>query len=242
MNHEVAIISDIHGNLQALQAVLKDIDERGIEERICLGDIVGYGGNPAECLELIRTSGFRVVQGNHEAMVTDGSDCSHLYDDVRATILWTRSKLSPEQLAWLAELPLTLEGEDYQAVHASLHQPAKWRYLLTPEEASLHFHNQFKPVCFSGHTHQPMMWLEGEDREVGITNLENIRAGRKQAVNVGSVGQPRDRDERACYLVYRRKERDFWWRRLSYDIDGAQRAILDAGLPAKYAVRLEKGK
>jgi diadenosine tetraphosphatase ApaH/serine/threonine PP2A family protein phosphatase len=242
MSSQVAIISDIHGNVHALRAVLRDIDERGITERVCLGDIVGYGGNPAECVDFIRSSGFRVIRGNHDAMVAGNLGFEGTSEGVREAIAWTRRHLNEEQLAWLAELPMTLEAADYECVHASLFHPGDWRYVRTPGEAALHFAEQRKPVCFIGHTHRPQFWLEGAEHPLAITNLENLRAGKKQIVNVGAVGQPRDGDDRACYVVYRRESQDVWWRRIPYGLEAAQSAIITAGLPSSFAMRLSAGR
>lgn len=243
MNDPVAILSDIHGNLQALQAVIADIEQQGIRERVCLGDIVGYGAQPTECLELLRSKDFRIIlQGNHDAYVAADVDPPNVNDDTLQVIQWTRQVLSAEQRAWLGALPLTWQAEDYEVVHASLHHPEQWGYVLEPGAAAVHFSHQHKEVCFIGHSHQPKMFVEGGDRALDITSLQSLCKDRKQVVNVGSVGQPRDKDERACYVVYRRAEADVWWRRIAYDIEEAQKAIIAAGLPAKYAHRLSFGK
>ncbi|MFC5455981.1 metallophosphoesterase family protein [Prosthecobacter fluviatilis] len=243
MHEPVAIISDIHGNLPALKAVIEDIEKQGIRERVCLGDIVGYGAQPAECLELLIASDFQVIlRGNHEVYVAADEELPNVSAETAEVIRWTRGRFTLEQRAWLGALPMTWQGRDCEAVHASLHQPEQWSYVLEPAAAARHFAHQSKPLCFIGHSHQPKMFVEGEDRALHITSLESVRANRKQVVNVGAVGQPRDKDERACYVVYRRAEQDVWWRRIPYDIAAAQKAILDAGLPGKYAHRLAVGK
>lgn len=242
MNEPVAIISDIHGNLQALQAVIADIEAQGIQERVCLGDIVGYGGHPRECVELIQAKGFRVIQGNHDAYAATDAEPIGISDEAKQVIHWTRSVLSGEQRAWLGSLPLTWQAKGYKVVHASLHHPEQWGYVFDPSAAAQHFAHQQKDVCFIGHSHQPKMFVAGEDKALDITSLESLRKGRKQVINVGSVGQPRDKDERACYVVYRCAEADVWWRRIDYDIKGAQNAIAAAGLPGKYAHRLSFGQ
>ena len=155
---------------------------------------------------------------------------------------WTERAISFEQRSWLAELPMTLERPDFQAVHAMLPHPEEWSYVLTAAHADLHFAYQTRPLCFIGHTHRPAFWVAGEDVGRGITSLEAIDMNRKQLINVGSVGQPRDGDECACYLLYRPDHADVWWRRIPYDIEAAQRAIEDAGLPIKFADRLRFGK
>lgn len=239
----VAIISDIHANLPALTAVLEDIDKLGIEECICLGDIVGYGAQPAECIELLQARNlYAILRGNHDAYVALDEEPTNVSTETAEVIRWTRGMLKSEQRAWLGALPMTWQGTDYEGVHASLHQPDQWGYVLEPSSAAQHFAYQSKPLCFIGHSHQPKMFIEGEDRALDITSLESVRSDRKQVVNVGAVGQPRDKDERACYVVYRRSEQELWWRRIPYDIAAAQQAILAAGLPGKYAHRLSMGK
>lgn len=238
----VALISDVHGNLQALQAVLADIEERRIMERVCLGDIVGYGGNPAGCVDLIRASGFQCVRGNHDAYAAATTALPGRSPDFESACRWMREQLGAERCHWLCNLPLTLSAEDYEAVHTSLHRPEAWSYVLLDGDAGQNFKHQTKPVCFAGHTHQPVLWIENQPRPIEGSGTEALRHGSKHLVNVGSVGQPRDENPCACYVIYRRKEQDVRWRRVAYDIAGAQRAIIDAGLPGKNAGRLDLGK
>jgi diadenosine tetraphosphatase ApaH/serine/threonine PP2A family protein phosphatase len=242
MNNSVAILSDIHGNAHALRAVLQDMADHGINERVCLGDVVGYGGSPGDCIDLLMKHGIPCVQGNHDDMVTSGQKLDTATDATHFSVEWTRSVLSPEQKAWLAALPLTMQAADYEAVHSTLHDPTGWAYVLIAEAAALSFPHQKLPVCFIGHTHRPAFWVEGAALGVDITSIEALKPNRKCLVNVGAVGQPRDRDERACYAIYRRDTQDILWRRVPYDIAGAQQAIIKAGLPAYFAQRLELGK
>jgi diadenosine tetraphosphatase ApaH/serine/threonine PP2A family protein phosphatase len=243
MSESIAILSDVHANLPALEAVLADIESQGIRELLCLGDVVGYGAQPAECIELLRAKDFvTILRGNHDAYAACEVDPPNVSPETLEGIRWTRARLSPEHRDWLGALPLTWQGQDYEAVHASLHRPDEWGYVLEPAAATQHFAHQLKPLCFIGHSHQPKMLVEGEDRALDITSLESIRQDRKQIINVGSVGQPRDKDERACYLIYRRDRLDVWWRRVAYDVSAAQSAIVAAGLPMKFAQRLSHGK
>jgi predicted phosphodiesterase len=237
MSGNVAIISDIHGNLHALRAVLADMEEQGVTERVCLGDVIGYGANPRECIELVREHGFECLKGNHDEMVAWDGDLERVSAATREASLWTRKCLSAQERGWLADLPMTMHGSDYEAVHATLHHPSDWPYVLMADMAALSFQHQTKPLCFIGHTHRPALWVEGEPLGVDITSIENVRPHRRQLVNVGS-----DRDERACYAVYRREQQDIWWRRVTYDVEGAQRAIIEAGLPPYLAQRLALGR
>ncbi len=242
MNNCVAIISDIHANLPALQAVIAHIENQGISERVCLGDVVGYGAQPMECIDLVRASGFQTILGNHDASVAADILPEGFSDLTAQSILWTREALDAEHRAWLRSLPLTLCAGDFEAVHASLHHPLEWNYILGADAAALHFKHQRKEICFIGHSHIPAMYMEGQECALDLTSLESLRKGRKQVVNVGSVGQPRDKNPDACYLIYRRAQADVWWRRVPYDIEAAQRAIAAAGLPGKHAHRLSLGK
>ena len=242
MNNSVAILSDIHGNANALRAVLQDMADHGINERVCLGDVVGYGGSPGDCIDLLMEHGIPCVQGNHDAMVTTGAGLDGVKDATRQSIEWTRRVLTPDQKGWLTALPMTMQAEDYEAAHSSLHHPGEWAYVLRADAAALSFPHQIRPVCFIGHTHSPAFWVEGDEFGVDITSIETLKPSRKCLVNVGAVGQPRDRDERACYAIYRRDTQDILWRRVPYDIAGAQQAIIQAGLPAYFAQRLELGR
>jgi diadenosine tetraphosphatase ApaH/serine/threonine PP2A family protein phosphatase len=239
----IAFISDIHGNLPALRAVLADIAEQEVSEIICLGDVVGYGGQPAECVDLLRERGIQTLKGNHDSMVADGVPIWEGVGVMMAMMWdWTQHALTVDHRQWLHELPMTLEQPGFQAVHAMLRQPEEWDYVFTAAQAAAHFAHQVKPLCFIGHTHRPALWVEGEDDERNIMSLESLDKTRKQVINVGSVGQPRDEDEKACYLLYRPGQQDVTWRRVPYDISAAQRAIEDAGLPVKFADRLRYGR
>jgi predicted phosphodiesterase len=172
----VAIISDIHGNLPAMQAVIADIEQQGIQERVCLGDIVGYGAQPSEYIELLRAKNFHaIIQGNHDAYFAADVDPSNMSDETAEVIRWTRSTLTPEQRAWLGALPLTWQGKDYEVVHASLHQPEQWGYVLEPAAAAQHFAHQLKPLCSIGLL--LAKWHDQDKRiaaykEAEITNIE----------------------------------------------------------------------
>lgn len=241
MPSPIAFISDIHANLPALKAVLADIAEQGISEIICLGDVVGYGGQPAECVELLRERGIATLKGNHDAVVADGPMEDRGRGYMRIMWDWTEQALSFDQRCWLAELPLTLERPGFQAVHATLRHPGDWSYVLTASHANLHFTYQTAPLCFIGHTHRPALWVAGEDAAHDITSPVSLDSRVRQICNVGSVGQPRDGDPRACYLMYEASQQTVMWRRVSYDISAAQNAIEDAGLPLLFAERLSKG-
>jgi len=238
----LALISDIHGNIDPLEMVLADIKKQGATEILCLGDIVGYGAAPSECLEVIRQQCSIVVKGNHDQMAAENGIL--LYPErVAAGIRYARTTLSREQLDWLRELPLAADQYGLTIVHASLARPEEFSYLNTDEEARRHFIRQFTPFCFNGHTHIASIALDGRGIEWGFPDEQPIRfrESHRCAVNVGSVGQPRDGDPRACYGLFDAKDQEFILRRVPYDIKKAQSRMREAMLPWENASRLAVG-
>jgi predicted phosphodiesterase len=241
----IALISDIHGNSDALNAVLDDIRNLGIKAIWCLGDIVGYGAEPAQCIELVKKNCIQVVVGNHDRLAVEGENLSYLSEHVRAGILWARKELSPEQTDWLISLPFSCQEENVTAVHASLCHPEDFSYLDTDQEARLHFLSQETPFSFVGHTHVPMITIEKENSiEWKELKRDSIQLDKtlKYSINVGSVGQPRDEDINACYAIYDPFNSSIQIKRVEYDILAAQRRITEAGLPQVNAARLSVGR
>jgi diadenosine tetraphosphatase ApaH/serine/threonine PP2A family protein phosphatase len=239
----IALISDIHGNIDALKAVMADIDAQTVTSIHCLGDIVGYGAAPSECLTIVRSRCETTVMGNHDLM-TANPGVRLASERVAAGIRYAQDNLSEQDLEWLRSLPLVVTAHDFTMVHASLANPKEFAYLTTDEEARLHFQFQETGVCFMGHTHVPQLifpvsddflWSDLTDQPFRLD--ERIRC----AINVGSVGQPRDHDPRASYGLFDTSRRHFQLRRVPYDIEKAQKRIREAGLPEENAVRLEVG-
>ncbi len=244
-NSKLAVFADVHANLEALQAVLADMEALAISQRVCLGDIVGYAASPAQCLELVRGLGCPVVKGNHdEASATDMA-LDEMRDVAQSGIEFARQKLSPEQRAYLANLPLTSSSEDCQFVHASLNAPGGWHYVMREPDAREHFKVQTKPLCFCGHTHVPTVWHLSNSGNIkswrGHGRIE-FPAGGKTLINVGSVGQPRDLCSAACYAICDPQARWVEFRRVAYDIAKARRKIVRAKLPRYAAQRLSLGR
>jgi predicted phosphodiesterase len=242
------IFSDIHSNLHALRVVLRYAKKRAIDRFVLLGDLVGYGANPNETLDLIRQLEPRVlVRGNHDrACITPGSDQSFSLP-ARMAVSWTRGQLTEEN-AWFLENipmgPLTLEA-GYTIAHGSPLDEDD--YLLHPREALLAFDGFPTQVCFFGHTHLPGGY-ELDDKAQRLTMLTfepgvwfQLRDGCKYLINPGSVGQPRDRDRRLSFMTYDPHHRRLKLHRLDYDHAGAARAILAAGLHSNLAERLHHG-
>jgi diadenosine tetraphosphatase ApaH/serine/threonine PP2A family protein phosphatase len=237
-----AILSDIHGNLEALDAVLADAASRA-DDILCLGDIVGYGADPLACIERVAERARAVVAGNHEHGVAGLLDLDWFNDRARAAAEWTRRRLDGDHLAWLATRPLVAETDDATLVHASPARPAEWDYLVSAEEGYDAFPAFATRVCFVGHSHRPGAWSvgsSGREYEPGATEIE-LERGRRYLVNVGSVGQPRDGDPRAAYALWDVAGRRVTIERVPYDLATARRKILGAGLPRFLAERLSIG-
>ena len=237
-----AILSDVHGNLEALRAVLDDADSRA-DGVLCLGDTVGYGADPEACVDLLAGRARGIVAGNHEYGVADRLDLSWFNRWARAAAEWTRERLDDDHRAWLAALPLSLEFGDATLVHASPAQPDEWEYIVTPEDGWAAFADFVTRWCFVGHSHVPGVWSlgsSGPDHEPRPDVIVSER-GRRYIVNVGSVGQPRDRDPRAAYALWDIEAGRVEIRRVAYDVEAARRKIEAAGLPRFLADRLAVG-
>lgn len=241
---KLAIISDIHGNYHALEAVLAAIDEEGISHIVCCGDVVGYGARPNECVDTIRDRGIPVIAGNHDHACILLTDISNFNEIAKAAVVWTKNKLTEENTAFLKAMPMTIShtAASIFFVHASPKEPNEWNYILTMGEARTNFNYFSERVCFIGHSHQPFI-IENERGNLSCPSKPEIdvKADRRYLINVGSVGQPRDHNPDACYVVYDLENQHIEIKRLKYDLAGSQRAILDAGLPRELAERLAHG-
>ena len=242
-----ALISDVHGNYQALRAVLDDIGRRGISEIYCLGDIVGYGADPSQCLKEILENTDQIVVGNHDHGVVGLTDLSFFNTNARKGAEWSAQALAPEDRKILKGLPLVMRGlsgtGEFLAVHSTPHRPEDWHYILSLDEAEYQFEQFSEPLCFVGHSHQPAFWECDSRGKCSIAGREyvHLEAGRRYIVNVGSVGQPRDGDPRAAYAICDRERMEVSIRRVEYDVKTAQQRIIKAGLPGRLAERLASG-
>ncbi len=237
-----AIFGDIHANLEALQTVLADAQEQGCANFVCLGDIVGYGGSPSECLETVRSLGCPVVRGNHDEGASDESTLEDLNPLAESALRWTREQLTADQRQWLRELKLVRQVRDFTIVHATLDSPGAWGYVTNRFDAMASFSYQFTQLCFYGHTHVPRVFEKADSVRAGRGLDFELERGVKYFVNVGSVGQPRDGDWRASYAVYDAQEQIVAIRRVEYDVETTKRKIREAGLPSLLADRLDLGK
>ena len=237
-----AIFSDIHSNLEALEAVMTDARQRRCTDFVCLGDIVGYNANPAECIQLIRELDCPVVKGNHDEQASIAVSTESFNEMAEEAIGWTREHLSADDKAWLADLRLTRQVRDFTIVHASLDTPERWDYVFDDLDAIASFTYQHTALCFFGHTHWPTAFVRDDTvRRITVGQIM-LTAGRKFFINPGSIGQPRDRDWRAGYCIYDTDRQVVEERRVKYDLETAQRKIRQAGLPDRLADRLAFGR
>jgi diadenosine tetraphosphatase ApaH/serine/threonine PP2A family protein phosphatase len=241
----LALFSDVHSNLEALLAVRAEVSRLGVDRSVCLGDVVGYGASPNDCCAIVRELAAVVVLGNHDAAVSGRVDYSTYYDGARHALDWTASRLSPENLAWLAELPLEhREGDDLGFTHGSPLDPLAYGYLIEEEDlrALLPESEGLPAVNFLGHSHLPRVFaVAGEEVHSLAAPRLKLKPGARYFVSVGSVGQPRDGDPRACFAVYDTETRELEFHRVEYDVAAAARRILDADLFFHFAFRLSRG-
>ena len=239
----VAVISDVHSNLQALEAVLEHAGREGFDELWCLGDIVGYGGRPSECLALVRERSTICLGGNHDLVVSGVLDIDQFTSDAGVAARWTRSVLTPDELEVLARLDPKGERSGVSLFHGSIRDPV-WEYVLTADVADAALRAQKTDLALVGHSHVQLSLA------LGKSGLEGGKAEPDQEVqldattrliNPGSVGQPRDRDPRAAWLLLDGEAGWARFMRSEYAIEGAQSDIRNAGLPTRLADRLSRG-
>jgi diadenosine tetraphosphatase ApaH/serine/threonine PP2A family protein phosphatase len=236
-------VSDIHANLEALQAVLAAVEAYRPDRIYCLGDVVGYGASPNECLELVRKRCSMVLLGNHDAAASGGPEIARFNIHARVAAEWTHRVLTREHREFLQRLPMEYDDDGFHIVHASPATPRDWEYLLDRFDAEPQFAYFTAPVCFIGHTHQPAIFMADpagcRSLPVGTLTLDPQR---RYIVNVGSVGQPRDRDPRACFVVFHEAANRIEYVRVPYPIEAAQEKIRAARLPEVLATRLATGE
>jgi len=237
-----AIIADIHANLEALRVVLDDAKKQNCTHYACLGDVVGYNANPKECLDIIRDMGMPCVKGNHDEYCSSETNLDGFNPHAAEAIQWTRSQLTGDDRQWLKELKYIRLVASFSIVHATLDGPQRWGYVFDRLAAAASFTYQNTAVCFFGHTHVPVAFIRDSVVRGGTYSKFRIEPGRKYFINVGSVGQPRDGNPKAAYVVYDMDEGSVELRRLDYDIAAAQAKIMAAGLPPRLAERLALGK
>ena len=239
----VAVVSDIHANLHALEAVLAEIDAEGVDELWCLGDVVGYGPRPNECCDLVRGRAALSLCGNHDLAVLGTLDVEEFTGDAAAAARWTTSVLGEPQRAWLSSLAPLGRRENAQLFHASPRDPV-WEYVLSEHGALLALLETEAPLVLVGHSHVALaLSWDGRKIDGGLApgGASKSFGRRRWLLNPGSVGQPRDGDPRAAWLLLDTAARRCTFRRIPYDIAGTQKEIRDQRLPEGLAARLAHG-
>lgn len=238
------VLSDVHSNLEALEASLAAMRREGAESFLCCGDLVGYGAQPNEVLETVRgLPNLVCVRGNHDLAALGRMALSWFNEPAQAAVNYTQQVLKPEFRDWLGSLPERHEGPGFSVVHGSPRDPAA-EYLVTEQQFLDNCAHFKSSPCFIGHSHLPVCFLMKEPMGLVMTGrLEEdkpvrVPVGMRSVINAGSVGQPRDHDSRASCGVYDDRERTFRLLRVPYDVAAVQRKILDAGLPEFLALRL----
>jgi diadenosine tetraphosphatase ApaH/serine/threonine PP2A family protein phosphatase len=243
---KIGVFGDIHNNIEALRAAYGALEKAGCDATVCLGDVVGYGASPEECIDFVRERNIPCVRGNHDHYTVQPLDHWAIQPYAKRAIEWMKERLSSDYMDWLDALPFTYEMEGIQFVHASLETSdgSCWPYILNQQTAIFHFFMQKTRFCFFGHTHIPLLFTSNKGQVV-FELLSDRRfpgaGGAKYLMNPGSVGQPRDFDVRASAAVFDTKTRDVELIRVEYDVEGAQKKIIDAGLPESLAKRLSMG-
>ncbi len=257
-----AVISDIHSNIEALDAVLNKCKELKVEKYICLGDIVGYNANPLECIDKLRAlNSANIIKGNHDEYIGKDIPVGGINRFARDSVLWSRSVLNKDYKKWLADLPLKFINikEGFSAVHATLDSPESWGYILDVHNSIDSFNYQMTQLCFFGHTHLPRIFVKENVSQEAVYEVKRImeweqyppdngeiilklEKWKKYLINVGSIGQPRDGDIRASFVIYDSKQKLVKRYAVSYDVERAQKKILESGLPVQLAHRLSLGQ
>jgi predicted phosphodiesterase len=241
---KIAVVSDVHSNLAALEAVLAAIDAEGVDELWCLGDLVGYNAEPDACVSLIAERVTTTLCGNHDLVVSGAISMNVFASDAGAAARWTQSVITPETLDYLQKLIPEGERHGVEMYHASIRDPV-WEYVIDDRTAAVCLAAQHSPIALIGHSHVALMYGYVEGTFVAGTAAADSSVPLGEGpflLNPGSVGQPRDGDPRAAFLVLDLDQARATWRRVEYDIARTQQTIRDAGLPQRLASRLADGR
>ncbi|MDI6801718.1 MAG: metallophosphoesterase family protein [Thermodesulfovibrionales bacterium] len=237
-----AVISDVHANIEALKTVLKDIKKKRLTNILFLGDAVGYGPDPNECINVLNSECRVLLAGNHDWAVLGLTSTEYFNPHSKTAIEWTKENIDKETLSILKGLPISrqIESSKILLVHSTPKEPEQWHYLLTLWDAEINFHYFDNKICLLGHSHQPFIIEKPLSGEIVTHRTETkIKEDSRYIINVGSVGQPRDLDPRACYAVI--DEESVKLHRVEYDIEKTQNKMKMHGLPLPLIERLSKG-
>lgn len=246
---KIGLFSDIHGNSEAFERILAALKKEKVKQYVFLGDLVGYGASPKECIVMLKAlqkeARCHCIAGNHDYAVCGLTKYERYSKLARESIDWTRQELSEAEMKFLAGFPLVegpAEGLPFTIVHANLAAPGEWGYIWDIDDADLSFRLLKTQVCFIGHSHKPIVFTSGKTVDWFISDEIELGIDMQYMINIGSVGQPRDGNPLAAYAVYDSEEGTVRIKRVAYDIKSAQEKILKAGLPRLLADRLAVGK
>ncbi len=237
------IISDIHANLEAFEAVIAAAESERVDRRIFLGDVVGYGPEPDDCFRRLEDWADIRLTGNHDYAVLGLTDITYFNPVAKQAVLWTRANMQPENQQKMGRLHCHEYYDSLCLVHSSPYQPEEWHYIFTVHQAQTNFEYFSGQLCFIGHSHIPIIIEQKPTGEI-VRRLQHryiLSPESRYIINVGSVGQPRDNDPRSCYMVYDSEAGILEYKRIPYPVTKTQEKILQAGLPEFLAYRLGLG-
>jgi len=236
------IVSDIHANLTAFEAVLSDACS--YDQVWCLGDVVGYGPDPNECIALLRQQpGLRCIMGNHDAALMGYIDLQAFNDQAARAVTIQSELLSQESRDFLELLDIVIEEGEITFAHGSPREPI-WEYVVSGRVANENFSAFLTQICLVGHSHIPSIFVQNpHDRPTILTpqNADRWRSDKRFILNPGSVGQPRDRNPKAAYVIWDDQDDTWLFKRVAYDVESVQKRILELGIPSRHATRLSQG-
>ena len=238
------IFSDVHSNLEALDAVIKAYGREEIDKYLCVGDVVGYAANPKECIEKIRLLAMITVAGNHDWASVSLFSTDYFNPNALEAVFWTQRNLDEGGRYFLEHLMPIYKNEDLTLVHGTLDEPGDFNYMTDGYIASRTFGLLETDICFVGHTHVPGVFIKSENDKIHYQegSTINIKEDSKYIINVGSVGQPRDGDPKAAYCIYDTDNKNVQIKRIGYDVQAARGKIINAGLPGFLGERLLVGR
>ncbi len=237
----IALISDIHGNIEAFEAVIEKLLSLSWDRLVCLGDIVGYGANPAECTEKAKDICGTILLGNHEWALVSNDELASFNPYAQQGIIWTREKLPKSSIQYLTNLPQITENTRFVFSHSNFTNPIDFSvYITARHQANLYISKLEKEIFFFGHTHIPSVFTENGNGEFPAGS-EKIHITGKALINPGSVGQPRDGDWRASFAIFDETDMTVEFFRVEYDVEKSAEKIISAGLPEFFATRIFKG-
>ena len=239
-----AIFSDVHSNIEAFQFVLKEIEKLNIDQRLFLGDIVGYGANPNEAIDMLKSSADIILAGNHDYAAVDMTDITYFNPHAKEAILWTKEILKQDHKEYLKKLPVTMVVDNITLAHSSPKEPLMWHYIINTFDAMENLDYFNTPLCFIGHSHYPAIIESDASGRINTPKdkIIKLNSNSKYIINDGSVGQPRDRNPDASFIVYDSSNMTIEFKRVPYDIKSAQEKMRREGLPEYLIDRLTHGR